>query len=220
ILRSGDKLYEIYLYQSGKITFIVKVIGSSHIQGSYNSLYIRYSGKETSLIYPNFDKLDELVAIQKKMYQSIANTLDPEYYDFLSKAKFRFDGEKLFAAYTQEVIGGKLALGFTFPEGESLPQLATYPDEWMLGLLDNIIRVYHAVLNSEFFATQEQMQQFVDSKLAIDFVHVECGLEYVKNYRDDLLLRERGVSTFGISRPIIKDEGFFAPGRFLPPQSK
>ncbi|MDD7437282.1 MAG: hypothetical protein PUK66_00330, partial [Bacteroidales bacterium] len=35
ILRSGDKLYEIYLYQSGKITFIVKVIGSSHIQGSY-----------------------------------------------------------------------------------------------------------------------------------------------------------------------------------------
>lgn len=154
------------------------------------------------------------------MYQSIANTLDPEYYDFLSKAKFRFRGEKLFAAYTQEVIGGELNLSFTFPEGESLPQLATYPDEWMLGLLDNIIRVYHAVLNSEFFATQEQMQQFVDSKLAIDFVHVECGLEYVKNYRDDLLLRERGVSTFGISRPIIKDEGFFAPGRFLPPQSK
>lgn len=223
ILRSGDKLYRIDFsqFESNKINFIVIIIGSSHIQGGYNSLYIFYSGgPETETIYPNYSKPDELVAIQKKMYQSIANVLDPEYYDFLSKAKFRFDGEKLFAAYTQEVIGGKLNMDFIFPEGESLPQLDTCPDEWILGLLDNIIRVYHAALNSEFFATQEQMQQFVDSKLAIDFVSLEGGSEYVKNYRNDLLLRECGVSTFGVSRPIIKDESFFAPGRFLPPQSK
>ncbi|MDD7437283.1 MAG: hypothetical protein PUK66_00335 [Bacteroidales bacterium] len=221
ILRSGDKLYEIYLYQSGKITFIVKVIGSSHIQGGYNSLYVLYNGVDTETIYPT--QSDDLVAIQKKMYQSIANALDPEYYDFLSKAKFRFDGEKLFAAYTQEVIGGRLNMDFIFPEGESLPQLDTCPDEWILGLLDNIIRVYHAAHNSEFFATQEQMQQFVDSKLAIDFVSLEGGSEYVKNYRNDLLLREHGVSTISLSLPRIDDEdfeGFFAPGRFLPPQSK
>lgn len=88
-----------------------------------------------------------------------------------------------------------------------------------------IISSGHIMLRSirSFFATQEQMQQFVDSKLAIDFVHVECGLEYVKNYRDDLLLREHGVSTISLSLPRIDNEdfeGFFAPGRFLPPQSK